>query len=68
MQMLIEERLANGSLPQAFGASGNNVTSGYSRQDVRTSETNFDLFANYKFDIVEDLNVSGIVGGTSEET
>ncbi len=63
MQMLIEERLANGSLPQAFGASGNNVTSGYSRQDVRTSETNFDVFANYKFDITEDLNVSGIVGG-----
>ncbi|WP_089998242.1 SusC/RagA family TonB-linked outer membrane protein [Chryseobacterium taichungense] len=63
MQMLIEERLMNGSLPQAFGASGNNVTSGYSRQDVRTTETNFDLFLNYKFDITPDLNVSGIVGG-----
>lgn len=63
MQMLIEERLMNGSLPQAFGASGNNVTSGYSRQDVRTTETNFDLFLNYKFDITDDLNVSGIVGG-----
>lgn len=63
MQMLIEERLMNGSLPQAFGASGNNVTSGYSRQDVRTTETNFDLFLNYKFDITSDLNVSGIVGG-----
>lgn len=63
MQMLIEERLMNGSLPQAFGASGNNVTSGYSRQDVRTTETNFDLFLNYKFDITNDLNVSGIVGG-----
>ncbi|MFC5870993.1 TonB-linked outer membrane protein, SusC/RagA family [Chryseobacterium arachidis] len=63
MQMLIEERLMNGSLPQAFGASGNNVTSGYSRQDIRTTETNFDLFLNYKFDITSDLNVSGIVGG-----
>jgi TonB-linked SusC/RagA family outer membrane protein len=63
MQMLIEERLMNGSLPQSFGASGNNVTSGYSRQDVRTTETNFDLFLNYKFDITTDLNVSGIVGG-----
>jgi TonB-linked SusC/RagA family outer membrane protein len=63
MQMMIEERLMNGSLPQAFGASGNNVTSGYSRQDIRTTETNFDLFLNYKFDITSDLNVSGIVGG-----
>ncbi|SUX46512.1 Outer membrane receptor for ferric coprogen and ferric-rhodotorulic acid [Chryseobacterium indoltheticum] len=63
MQMLIEERLMNGSLPQAFGASGNNATSGYSRQDIRTTETNFDLFANYKFDITQDLNVSGIFGG-----
>lgn len=63
MQTMIEERLMNGSLPQAFGASGNNVTSGYSRQDIRTTETNFDLFLNYKFDITSDLNVSGIVGG-----
>ncbi|MCQ4141199.1 MULTISPECIES: SusC/RagA family TonB-linked outer membrane protein [unclassified Chryseobacterium] len=63
LQMLIEERLMNGSLPQAFGASGNSVTSGYSRQDVRTTETNFDLFLNYKFDITSDLNVSGLVGG-----
>jgi TonB-linked SusC/RagA family outer membrane protein len=63
MQMMIEERLMNGSLPQAFGASGNNVTSGYSRQDIRTTETNFDLFLNYKFDITSDLNVSGILGG-----
>ncbi|CAA7197154.1 SusC/RagA family TonB-linked outer membrane protein [Chryseobacterium potabilaquae] len=63
LQMQIEERLMNGSLPQAFGASGNNVTSGYSRQDIRTTETNFDLFLNYKFDITSDLNVSGLVGG-----
>lgn len=63
LQMLIEERLTQGSLPQAFGASGNNVTSGYSREDLRTTETNFDLFANYKFDITPDLNVSGIFGG-----
>ncbi len=63
LQMQIEERLMNGSLPQAFGASGLNVTSGYSRQDVRNTETNFDVFANYKFDITSDLNVSGIFGG-----
>ncbi|PIF47435.1 TonB-linked SusC/RagA family outer membrane protein [Chryseobacterium sp. 52] len=63
LQMVIEERLMNGSLPQVFGASGLNVSSGYSRTNVKNTETNFDLFANYKFDITSDLNVSGIAGG-----
>lgn len=63
LQMLIEQRIMNGSLPQAFGASGNNVTSGYSRYNVRNTEMNFDLFVDYKFNITKDLNVSGIVGG-----
>ncbi|ASK30627.1 SusC/RagA family protein [Chryseobacterium sp. T16E-39] len=63
LQMVIEERLMNGSLPQVFGASGLNVGSGYSRTNVKNTEINFDLFANYKFDITPDLNVSGIVGG-----
>lgn len=63
LQMVVEERLMNGSLPQVFGASGLNVTSGYARTNVKNTELNFDLFANYKFDITSDLNVSGIVGG-----
>ncbi|WP_126652333.1 SusC/RagA family TonB-linked outer membrane protein [Chryseobacterium aureum] len=63
LQMVVEERLMNGSLPQVFGASGLNVGSGYARTNVKNSEMNFDLFANYKFNITPDLNVSGIAGG-----
>lgn len=63
LQMVIEERLMNGSIPQVFGASGQTVGSGYARTNVKNTETNFDLIANYKFDITSDLNVSGIVGG-----
>ncbi|UKB83315.1 SusC/RagA family TonB-linked outer membrane protein [Chryseobacterium sp. MEBOG06] len=63
LQMVIEERLMNGSLPQPFGASGLNVNSGYARTNVKNTELNFDLFANYKFNITTDLNVSGIAGG-----
>lgn len=60
---LLEQRLAVGSLSQGFGASGNSVSSGYSRQNITNTETNFDLFANYKFNITDDINVSGIFGG-----
>lgn len=60
----IENRLAVGSLSQTFGAAGNNAGSGYARQDVFKTETNYDVLANYKFDITDDINVSGVVGGT----
>ncbi|HFK5584539.1 TPA: SusC/RagA family TonB-linked outer membrane protein [Elizabethkingia anophelis] len=60
---IFENRLAVGSLAKAFGASGKNVTSGFSRQNLITSETNYDVFLNYKFDITDKINVSGIVGG-----
>lgn len=63
LTMLIEQRLATGSLAQGFGASGNSVSSGYSRQNFTDTEANFDLFANYKFNITDDINVSGVVGG-----
>lgn len=59
----IENRLAVGSLSQGFGISGNNVTSGYSRQDIIRTETNYDLMANYKFSLSDNINVSGVVGG-----
>ncbi|WP_313100744.1 SusC/RagA family TonB-linked outer membrane protein [Epilithonimonas sp.] len=59
----IENRLAQGSLSQSFGASGNNVTSGYARQDITQTETNYDLYLNYKFNITDNINVSGIAGG-----
>ncbi len=60
----IENRLAVGSLAQTFGAAGNSVESGYARQDVLQTETNYDVIANYKFDITDNINVSGILGGT----
>lgn len=61
--LLIERRLAWGSLAQTFGASGNSAKSGYSRMDIESTETNYDLHLNYKFDITSDIDVSGVVGG-----
>ena len=61
--LVIENRLAAGSVSQGFGASQANVTSGYARQDIARNETNYDLMANYKFPINENINVSGVVGG-----
>lgn len=63
MDMKIENRVAVGSVPRAFGAAGNNVGSGYSRQDINRTETNFDAYLNYGFDITDDLDISGIIGG-----
>lgn len=60
----VEQKMAIGTLATGFGASGNDVASGYARRDVRRSETNYDLIGNYKFDITDNINVSGIVGGT----
>lgn len=60
---LLEQKLAIGSLTQVFGAAGNNASSGYSRQNYDTNEANFDLFANYKFDITDKINMSGVIGG-----
>lgn len=62
--LTIDRRLAVGSLAQAFGVSGKDVSSGYERRDVSTTETNYDLFLNYKYDITSDINVSGIVGSS----
>jgi len=60
--LTIDRRLAVGSLPQAFGISDKDVGSGYERRDVLQTETNYDLFLNYKYDLTADINVSGIVG------
>ncbi|MDR2206256.1 MAG: SusC/RagA family TonB-linked outer membrane protein [Flavobacteriaceae bacterium] len=61
---LIERRLAVGSYPIAFGVSGRAVGSGYDRIDINNSEMNLDLIASYKYDITDNINISGIVGGT----
>ncbi|MBW8360813.1 MAG: SusC/RagA family TonB-linked outer membrane protein [Kaistella sp.] len=62
--LAIENRLAVGSLAQTFGAAGNTVESGYGKQDIFKTETNYDVIANYKFDITDDINVGGVLGGT----
>jgi TonB-linked SusC/RagA family outer membrane protein len=62
-KLLFERRLAPGSYPQNFGVSGKSVGSGYHRYDLSRSETNYDVFANYKYDLTSWLNLSGIVGG-----
>ncbi|MBE7634815.1 SusC/RagA family TonB-linked outer membrane protein [Tenacibaculum finnmarkense] len=58
----IEKRIAAGSIAMDFGASGNTVPSGYSRQDIARSETNLDLMLNYNYELVEDIKVSGVLG------
>ena len=62
--ILYERRLALGSYAQSFGLSGKNVTSGYDRYNINNRENNYDLIANYKYDITDNINVSGIIGGT----
>ena len=62
LRMLIENRLATGSGAQAFGNSGNDVNSGYAKQQINQSEQNFDAFANYKYDITDKIDISGVVG------
>ncbi|QBO57982.1 SusC/RagA family TonB-linked outer membrane protein [Chryseobacterium salivictor] len=60
----IDDRLAIGSLAQTFGAAGNDIGSGYGRQDITKTETNYDVMASYKFDVTDNVNLSGVVGGT----
>lgn len=61
--VLYERRLAEGSYPQSFGLSLKNVPSGYWRVNFTQREINYDLMANYKYDITEGINISGVVGG-----
>ena len=62
MDMLIENRLASGSVARDWGASGNPASSGYSRQNIRNTELNFDTYLNYGFDLADGLDISGLVG------
>ena len=63
LSTLIEQRLSDGSVPQNFGSSNQTVSSGYSKYNIHNSEANFDVYGTYKFDITDNLNLSGIVGG-----
>ena len=61
---LQEERLAVGSVAKPFGTGTIRPTpgSGYSRYNKNYRETNFDLMLNFKKDLSENLNLSGLVG------
>lgn len=61
--LMIEERIAKGSISMNFGRSGFDVLSGYSRQEITRQEMNYDLMMNYKFKLSNDINVQGILGG-----
>lgn len=61
--VLYERRLAQGSYPQNFGLSLKNAPSGYWRVNFTQREINYDLMANYKYDITDGINISGVVGG-----
>lgn len=62
-ELYAENRLAVGSIAQGFGQSGNSVSSGYARQNISRNEINYDLLLNYKFDLTDRINLSGVVGG-----
>lgn len=61
---LQEERLAVGSVSKQFGTGTVRATpgSGYSRYNKNFRETNFDLMVNFKKDLNESFNLSGLVG------
>ena len=57
-----EERKAVGSVAGELGVGRPDVTSGYSRLDRTFLETNLDFMANFKKDITERLNITGLLG------
>ncbi len=62
-QELQEERRAGG-IPATFGINGLDESSGYQRYNRNYSENNFDLIFNFKKNLSENLNLTGLVGGT----
>jgi outer membrane receptor protein involved in Fe transport len=60
--MIQEERLAVGSTARRWGISRLDVGSGYTRYNYNFRETNYDLMANFKKDLTEDINLSAILG------
>ncbi len=57
-----EERLAVGSIARRWGISRLDVGSGYTRYNYNFQETNYDLMANFKKDLTDDINLSAILG------
>jgi TonB-linked SusC/RagA family outer membrane protein len=65
---LMEERRAVGSVPTAFGIDRTDQGSGYMRTNISFSEYNYDLMANFKKNITEDLNFTGLIGTNIRRT
>lgn len=63
---LREERRAIGSIATEFGIPGSggkpDQSSGYSREDRRVSETNYDLMLTAKKDLTADFSLVGVLG------
>lgn len=58
-----EERRAQGSYGgDAFGTLNTNESSGYQKFFRNRTESNYDLFFDYHFDLTEKLNLKGIAG------
>src|SRR5690606_17902388 len=63
LNLSIENRLAEGSAPRAWGNSGNTVGSGFDKQTIDQTELNFDLIFDYHVKLTDDIDLSGLVGG-----
>ncbi|QQM28248.1 SusC/RagA family TonB-linked outer membrane protein [Elizabethkingia sp. M8] len=61
--MLVENRLKQGTTSETFGNSGATTSSGYEKTNMVRSETNFDLLGQYKYNLSDDFVLSGVVGG-----
>lgn len=61
-QLLQEERLAIGSVAEAFGLDLSDATSGYSMRTRTFMENNFDVFANIHQDFSENFTLRGVLG------
>jgi len=65
---LMEEHLAVGGVPAAFGIGYYDVPSGYSRNNINFTEVNYNVMANFKKNLTETLNLSAILGGNIRRT
>jgi len=61
--MMIEERRASGSVPAFFSFNPIEQPSGYAVTNLRFMETNYDLIATYKKNILEDFTIQALLGG-----
>jgi len=72
-----EDRKAVGSIANRFGIGTDRVDgsigraevgSGYTRKDIRSTETNYDAYLRFNHDLSDKFNLSGLVGGNIRRT